>query len=135
MAITQPSAVADLVPGDIILVVKPGDSVATLQQVIAQQEDTALLPPEPGNIFVSSVDAVAPVGTPINRMQLLEAGEVPQVVYQVPRLGGWLPVLATTAGFAGVMVLLGLFATILVMRVLLSTGNTQTRKSPARIEA
>ena len=131
MAITQPRPIGDLVPGDVILIVPPEQTLASLQSVVVQEQDPTLLPPEPGNVYISTVDAAAPAGSTINRMQFQAAAEVPTVVFEVPRLGALLPVLATTAGFAGIMILMGLFGTILVMRVLLSTGNTRTRKRPA----
>lgn len=126
MAITQMQPVAGLEPGEVIQIISPEQIEPTLQQLVVPPEDPTQLPPEPGNRYIATVDALNPIGATITRMQMPEASELPQVVFEGPYLGRVLPVLATAAGFGGLLVFLGLLATLLAMRVLLSTGNTHS---------
>ena len=120
MALVQPVAVSSLVPGDVVFITMPEQDVPTFRIVTDPDPEAPLAPASPGNEYVFTVDATDSPGTTPKAAQLATADSIPGVVTAIPRLGVILPVLATPTGFAGLIAILGLFATLLLIRISLA---------------
>ena len=127
MGLRRPQQVGSLRPGDVIFVTMPADYTPTLRVIIKNDPFAPIGPSAVGDVVVTSVDIADPAGK-AKFMQLPVQSSIPTIVAEIPRLGGIFPVFATTGGFAGLIIALGLLATILMIRVSLA----MPRRSLAR---
>jgi signal peptidase len=122
MALVQPGPVSDLAPGDVIWITMPQQAVPTLRLVTPADPTAAVAVPDEGSTYLFTTDATAP--GEVEAAQFEAHLAVTRVVGEIPQLGRWLPILATPAGFAGVLALLGLFATMLMLRLSLAAPRS-----------
>lgn len=129
MALVQPVAVSSLVPGDVVFITMPEQDVPTFRIVTDPDPEAPLAPASPGNEYVFTVDATDSPGATPKAAQLATDESIPGVVTAIPRLGVILPVLATPTGFAGLIAILGLFASLLLIRI--SLAGTRSSSADA----
>lgn len=119
MALVQPHPVSELAPGDVIWITMPQQAVPTLRLVTPADPAAPVAVPDEGSTYLFTTDATAP--GEVEAAQFEAQLAVPRVMGEIPLLGQWLPILATPAGFAGILAVLGLFATLLMLRLSLAT--------------
>ncbi len=118
MALVQPHPVNELAPGDVIWITLPQQAVPTLRLVTPADPAAPVAVPDEGSTYLFTTDATAP--GEVEAAQFEAHLAVPRVMGEIPQLGQWLPILATPAGFAGILAVLGLFATLLMLRLSLA---------------
>jgi hypothetical protein len=118
MALVQPHPVSELAPGDVIWITMPQQAVPTLRLVTPADPTAPVAVPDEGSTYLFTTDATAP--GEVEAAQFEAQLAVPRVMGEIPLLGQWLPILATPAGFAGILAVLGLFATLLMLRLSLA---------------
>lgn len=118
MALVQPHPVSELAPGDVIWITMPQQAVPTLRLVTPADPTAPVAVPDEGSTYLFTTDATAPGEVEAAQFEAQRA--VPRVMGEIPLLGQWLPILATPAGFAGILAVLGLFATLLMLRLSLA---------------
>jgi hypothetical protein len=129
MGLLRPHEARTLHPGDVIYVTMPRDFVPTVRVIVPNDPYAAVAPTLAGMVRLTSIDLADASGRD-KIAQLPATAAVPTVVGQVPRLGAWLPVFATRSGQVGLLVVLGLMATALLMRVAMSSSRTNQETRP-----